>query len=120
MKKKSIDEKLLKPYSDKSMKIRRVLFNLFRPVLHDKSTSIWNMDMMAYLMFGAFIVSFCLLYLDVTYHYLPFAIMWTIIPITWIYFKFQPQTWKEMYGYEKDAFRRIWKLPKDWKPMVNK
>ena len=61
MKKKSIDEKLLKPYSDKSMKIRRVLFNLFRPVLHDKSTSVWNMDMMAYLMFGAFIVSFCLL-----------------------------------------------------------
>ena len=59
MKKKSIDEKLLKPYSERAMKIRRVLFNLFRPILHDKSNSIWNQHMMAYLMFGSFTISFC-------------------------------------------------------------
>tara|TARA_B100001175_G_C19133594_1_gene460138 strand:+ start:111 stop:512 length:402 start_codon:yes stop_codon:yes gene_type:complete len=116
MKKKSIEEKLLKPYSKRAMKIRRLIFNLFRPVLHDKSTSIWNQHMMAYLMFGSFTVSFCLLLLDIPYHSIPFSVMFTIIPITWIYFKFQPQTWVEMYEYEKDAFRHIWKLPKDWKP----
>ena len=33
---KSIEEILLKPYSNWAMKIRRVIINLYRPVLHDQ------------------------------------------------------------------------------------
>ena len=47
---------------------------------------------------------------------LPFLCGWVVIPITWIYLKLAPQTWDEMYDYEKAAFRRIWKLPIDWTP----
>jgi len=30
--------------------------------------------------------------------------------------KFFPQTWDEMYSYEKEAFRGIWRLPENWNP----
>lgn len=115
-KKKSLEKKLLKPYSDTAMKIRRVLFNLYRPILHDKSKSIWNQHMMAYIMFFLFACSATLLVMDCPYHQYPFVSGWVVIPITWIYFKFYPQTWVEMYDYEKDAFRGIWRLPNDWTP----
>ena len=116
MSKKSLEERLLKPYSKGAMKIRRILFNLYRPVLHDKSTSIWNQDLLAYIMFGLFTWSAVLVGIDSENYAYPFLSGWVAIPVTWIYFKFFPQTWAEMYEYEKAAFRLIWKLPKNWKP----
>jgi hypothetical protein len=116
MAKKSLDEKLLKPYSKRAMKIRRILFNLYRPILHDKSTSIWNQHMLPYIMLFLFAWTVVLTELDSPNYYVPFLSGWIVIPITWIYFKFCPQTWVEMYEYEKAAFRLIWKLPKNWKP----
>ena len=116
MAKKTLEERLLKPYSKGAMKIRRILFNLYRPVLHDKSTSIWNQDLMAYIMFGLFTWSAILVGLDSENYAYPFLSGWIVIPTTWIYFKFCPQTWAEMKEYEKVAFREIWKKPKNWQP----
>jgi hypothetical protein len=67
-------------------------------------------------MFSLFTWSFILLYNENPNHWIPFVSGWVVIPITWIYFRFSPQTWDEMYEYEKNAFRHIWRLPFDWKP----
>jgi hypothetical protein len=109
-------EKLLKVYPEGYKKFRRILFNLYRPILHDKSTSILNQHLIAYIMLGLFTWSFILLYNESPIHWIPFISGWVVIPLTWIYFKFAPQTWDEMYNYEKEAFRLIWKLPHNWKP----
>tara|TARA_Y100001972_G_C7651037_1_gene327371 strand:- start:1638 stop:1991 length:354 start_codon:yes stop_codon:yes gene_type:complete len=109
-------KKLTKKHPNWYKKIRRILFNLYRPILHDKSKSIFNQHLIAYIMFGLFTWSAILLYNDVPNHYVPFISGWILIPITWIYFKFSPQTWDEMYDYEKEAFRLIWKLPHNWDP----
>ena len=115
-----IENKLLKEYPNWYKKIRRIIVNLYRPILHDKSKSIWNQHPMAYLMFSLFIFSFILLIFDVENHWIPFISGWVVIPITWIYLKSFPQTWNEMYEYEKVAFRQIWKLPKKWNPKKTK
>ena len=47
----SLEATLLKPYSKWAMKIRRVLINLYRPILHDRSDSFFNLDLLFYLMF---------------------------------------------------------------------
>tara|TARA_B100000927_G_scaffold49678_1_gene36484 strand:- start:7078 stop:7434 length:357 start_codon:yes stop_codon:yes gene_type:complete len=117
MSKKSLEEKLLKPYSDGAIKIRRILFNLYRPIMHDKSESIWNQHALSYLMLVLFIWTSILVGMDSANYYIPFLSGWILIPITWVYFKFCPQTWVEMYDYEKEAFRAIWKLPADWTPI---
>ena len=109
-------ERLLKIYNPTYKKIRRVLFNLYRPILHDKSNSKFNQDVMAYLMFSLFIITVILETQDVEKWWLPFASGWIIIPITWIYFKISPQTWDEMYDYEKAAWRQLHRLPKNWAP----
>ena len=109
-------KKLTKKHPNWYKKIRRILFNLYRPILHDKSKSIFNQHLIAYIMFGLFTWSAILLYNDTPNHYVPFISGWILIPITWIYFKFSPQTWDEMYDYEKEAFRLIWKLPHNWDP----
>ena len=114
----SLEKTLLKPYSKWAMKIRRIIFNLYRPVLHDKSTSKFNQDLMAYIMLGLFTCSVVLFFSGVkepTFAY-PFIAGWIVIPITWIYFRFFPQTWVEMYEYEKIAFRQLHKLPPMWEP----
>ena len=111
-----VEERLLKVYPPRAKKIRRKLVNLYRPILHDKSKSIFNQDLMAYIMFSLFFISLILELKDVNYSFSPFIGGWIIIPLTWIYFKFYPQTWDEMYGYEISAFRKIWKLPIDWTP----
>ena len=109
-------ERLLKIYNPTYKKIRRVLFNLYRPILHDKSNSKFNQDVMAYLMFSLFIITVILETQDVEKWWLPFASGWIIIPITRIYFKISPQTWDEMYDYEKAAWRQLHRLPKNWEP----
>ena len=115
-----VTSKLTKVHPSWYKKIRRVLFNLYRPILHDKSTSPFNQDVMAYLIFSLFFISVILESQDVENWWLPFISGWIIIPITWIYFRFAPQTWDEMYGYEKIAFREIWRLPNDWEPKNTK
>jgi len=115
-----VTSKLTKVHPSWYKKIRRILFNLYRPILHDKSTSPFNQDVMAYLMFTLFSISVILESQDVENWWLPFISGWIIIPITWIYFRFAPQTWDEMYGYEKIAFREIWRLPNDWEPQNTK
>lgn len=111
-----VKERLLKVYPKGYKKIRRVIINLYRPILHDKSKSVFNQHPMAYIMFSLFAWSFILLTQDSELYFLPFSCGWVVIPITWIYLKLAPQTWDEMYDYEKIAFRQIWKLPIDWTP----
>ena len=112
--------KLIKTYPSWCKKVRRGIINLYRPVLHDKSKSIWNQHLIAYIMFSLFIWSFILLCNNNPNHWIPFISGWGIIPVTWVYLKFFPQTWDEMYEYEKVAFRQIWKLPKNWNPIKPK
>lgn len=115
-----VKERLLKIYPPRAKKIRRKIVNLYRPILHDKSTSIFNQDLMAYIMFGLFFISLILELNDLNHSFLPFIIGWIVIPLTWVYFRFYPITWNEMYEYEKVAFRRIWKLPPSWTPINDK
>lgn len=114
--KEETKEKLKKVYPDGYKKIRRWIVNLYRPILHDKSTSIFNQHIITYIMFISFAISGVLLYMDNEYYAYPFGICWLIIPLSWIYLKFFPQTWDEMYSYEKEAFRGIWRLPENWNP----
>lgn len=115
---KSIEEILLKPYSKWAMKIRRVIINLYRPILHDRSNSIFNQDLMAYIMFSLFIWSGVLVGIDSENYMYPFLSGWIVIPISWIYLRFFPQTWAEMYDYEKAAFRELHKKRKNWRPKL--
>ena len=120
--KKSLEEILLKPYSKWAMKIRRVIINLYRPVLHDRSNSIFNQHLLAYLMFGLFGCSGILLALgfDQPEFGYPFLSGWVLVFITQIYLRFFPQTWAEMYDYEKAAFRQLHILRKNWSPKLKK
>ena len=111
---------LNKKYSNGYKKIRRVIINLYRPILHDKSSSKLNQHPIAYIMFITFIWSAILVHQDSPNYWIPFLSGWVIIPITWIYLKLFPQTWDEMYEYEKVAFRQIWRLSKKWKPKKTK
>ena len=114
------EQKLLKQYPNWAKKIRRVLFNLYRPILHDKSESKFNQHPIAYIMFLAFSWTAILTYQDSANYYIPFLSAFCVIPTTWIYFKFFPQTWDEMYDYEKAAFRLLWKKRKNWRPKPSK
>lgn len=116
MAKKSLDERLLKSYSNPAKKIRRWIINLYRPIFHDKSTSVFNIDIMAYIMVFAFLGSAYMVYIDHPDYWIPFMSAWAVIPTTWIYLRLFPQTWEEMYDYEKQAFRELWRRPKDWEP----
>ena len=68
-------------------KIRRLIINLYRPILHNKSKSILNQHLITYIIFSLFIWSFILLYQNSEIYWLPFTSGWVIIPITWIYLK---------------------------------
>ncbi len=107
---------LKKEYTGNYKIIRRFLFDLFRPIMHDRSTSILNQHTMFYIMFGLFGISVFMLVNEFDKHWLPFVSGWAMIPILWTYFRISPQSWGEMYDYEKDAFKRIWKLPANWEP----
>lgn len=115
-----VKERLLKIYSPRAKKIRRKIVNLYRPILHDKSTSKFNQDLMAYIMFGLFFIGLILELNDINHSFLPFIVGWIVIPLTWVYFRFYPITWDEMYEYEKKAFRDIWRLPPSWTPINDK
>ena len=52
--KKSLNKRFYHSYGKTSMKIRRLIINLYRPILHDRSESIFNQHLLAYLMFGLF------------------------------------------------------------------
>ncbi len=111
-----VTKNLLKQYSPLATKLRRKLVNLYRPILHDRSTSKWNQHPIAYIMFALFTLSCILLTQDCPNHWIPFVSGWCFIPLSWIYLKLFPQTWNEMYKYEKTKFKQIWNLPQNWKP----
>ena len=115
-----VKERLLKIYPPRAKKIRRKIVNLYRPILHDKSTSKFNQDLMAYIMFGLFFIGLILELNDINHSFLPFIVGWIVIPLTWVYFRFYPITWDEMYEYEKKAFRDIWRFPPSWTPINDK
>lgn len=112
----NVKKKILRKYPNWAKKIRRVIVNLYRPILHDRSNSIFNQHPIAYLMFAAFGWSAYLVHIDSPDYYIPFISMFCVIPLSWIYLKIQPQTWDEMYDYEKDAFRQIWRKSPTWNP----
>lgn len=116
--KKSLNKRFYHSYGKTSMKIRRVIINLYRPILHDRSESIFNQHLLAYLMFGLFGCSGVLLALgfDQPEFGYPFLAGILLVFITQIYLRFFPQTWPEMYEYEKKAFRQMHKLPPMWEP----
>lgn len=111
-----IIKNLNKEYPVWYKKIRRMIVNLYRPILHDKSNSIFNQHPIFFIMFITLIWSGVLVYMDSPNYIYPFGIAWCIIPITWLYLKFFPQTWDEMKDYEKVVFRQIWKLSSTWAP----
>ena len=114
-----VKERLLKIYPPRAKKIRRKIVNLYRPILHDKSTSKFNQDLMEYNVWFIFYrLNFKLN--DINHSFLPFIVGWIVIPLTWVYFRFYPITWDEMYEYEKKAFRDIWRLPPSWTPINDK
>ena len=118
----SLEEALLKTYSKWAMKIRRVLINLYRPILHDKSESYFNLDLLFYLMFTLFGCSGILLAMGVDqpeFSY-PFLAGWVLVFISQFYLRYFPQTWAEMYDYEKAAFRELHRLRKNWRPKLKK
>lgn len=118
----SLEANLLKPYSKWAMKIRRVLINLYRPILHDKSESFFNLDLLFYLMFTLFGCSGILLAMGVDqpeFSY-PFLAGWVLVFISQFYLRYFPQTWAEMYDYEKAAFRELHRLRKNWSPKLKK
>ena len=118
----SLEATLLKPYSKWAMKIRRIIINLYRPILHDRSESIFNLDLLFYLMFTLFGCSGILLAIGVDqpeFGY-PFLAGWVLVFITQIYLRYFPQTWAEMYDYEKTAFRELHRLRKNWSPKLKK
>lgn len=118
----SLEATLLKPYSKWAMKIRRVLINLYRPILHDKSESFFNLDLLFYLMFTLFGCSGILLAMGVDqpeFSY-PFLAGWVLVFISQFYLRYFPQTWAEMYDYEKAAFRELHRLRKNWSPKLKK
>lgn len=119
---KSLEETLLKPYSKWAMKIRRIIINLYRPILHDRSRSIFNQHLLAYLMFGLFGCSGVLLALgfDQPEFSYPFLSGWVLVFVSQFYLRYFPQTWTEMYDYEKAAFRQLHKLRKNWSPKLKK
>jgi hypothetical protein len=112
MKTKTIEKVYPKWYK----KIRRLIINLYRPILHDKSKSLCNQPWIAYIMFSLSIWTLILVLQNSEIYWIPFMSGWIIIPITWIYLKLFPQTWDEMYLYEKISFRHINKLPPNWAP----
>jgi hypothetical protein len=118
IKEKQLVKGLLKPYGKKAMKIRRRLFNFYRPISHDRSESIFNQHLMFYIMFSLFILSGIFLGLELSYYPIPFLSGWVFVLLTAIYFRFFPQTWAEMYDYEKAAFRKIYKKRKNWRPKL--
>lgn len=115
-----MEEKIInnlnKEYSSQYKKVRRFIINLYRPILHSKNESVFNQHPMFYIMVISCICSAVLLFFENPNHYYPFCLAWCIIPITWVYLKLFPQTWSEMYEYEKKKFREIWKLPTKWTP----
>ena len=118
MVKKSLETTLSKPYSKWAMKIRRIIFNLYRPILHDRSTSVFNQSLLVYLMFFLFGWSGILVWIDSPDYAYPFLSGWVLTFITMFYSRFFPQTWVEMYEYEKIAFRQLHKLPPMWEPRI--
>tara|TARA_B100001287_G_scaffold34720_1_gene24611 strand:+ start:1948 stop:2370 length:423 start_codon:yes stop_codon:yes gene_type:complete len=110
------EQKLLKQYPDWAKKIRRVIVNLYRPILHDRSESKFNQHTIAYIMLIAFSWTAILVGLDSELYHIPFLSAFCVIPTTWIYLKYFPLTWDEMYDYEKVQFRLLWKKRKNWRP----
>lgn len=116
----SLETTLLKHYSKNVKKIRRKIINLYRPIKHDKSESIWNQPLLVYLMFSLFICSGILLLLGVDqpeFSY-PFLSGWVLTFVSLFYLRIFPQTWAEMYDYEKDMFRELHRKSKNWRPIV--
>lgn len=115
MKKERI-EKLLVKHPSGYKKIRRVLFNLYRPIMRNKKFFMFKIHPITYMALISFIISFILYYNGINSWAYPFISCWVFILVTWIYFDLQPQTWEEMKDWEKEIFRGINNKPFDWEP----
>ena len=115
-----VKKQLLKVYSPLYKKIRRKIVNLFRPISRGHNNIFLNQHPIAYIMLILSIWMFIGVYQNNELAGIPFIIGWSFIALCFIYFRFHPQTWDEMYEYEKIAWRRLHKLPLNWKPQNTK
>lgn len=113
-------KKLKKIYPPLYKKIRRILVNLFRPISRGRNHILLNQHPIAYIMLILSIWMFIGVYQNNILAGIPFIIGWVFVALCFIYFKYFPQTWDEMYEYEKIAWRRLHKKPINWKPVNNK
>ena len=109
-------KKISKIYPNWYKKIRRAIFNLYRPILHGKWDSIFNQSLIVYVILILLVWSGILVWIDNPNYAYPFLSGWGLVFITMFYSRFFPLTWDEMYEYEKVAFRILNKLPQKWVP----
>jgi len=103
-------------YSPLFRKIRRIVTNLFRPIKISSKNPLLKLHPISYLMLLSFSITAIMLANGVEYYWIPFILGFTFISICMIYFNFFPLSWDEMYEYEKEAYRLMNRLPKDWNP----
>lgn len=104
-------EDLTKKYSKNYSSFRRKWADLYRPMKINKF-----LQPAVIIMILLFILTTVGFMLNNPYHPIPFisGIFFVIISI--YYFRFFPLTWDEMYEYEKEYYKELHRLPKDWNP----
>ena len=113
-------KRLLKIHPPLYKKIRRILINLFRHISRGRNHILLNQHPIAYIMLILSIWMLIGVYQNNELAGIPFIVGWVFIALCFTYFNFFPQTWDEMYEYEKIAWRRLYKLPLNWKPQNTK
>ena len=117
----SLETTLLKHDSKNVKKIRRKIINLYRPIKHDKSESIWNQPLLVYLMFSLFICSGLLLFFGVdqpAFSY-PFLIGWVLTFVSLFYLRIFPHPCAALYDSETVMFIEFHRTSNKCEPMVN-
>jgi hypothetical protein len=108
---------LNRSYSSSTKKIRRKIVNLYRPYnRYSDNPFLSRVDIMAYIMLGLFSLSAVLFAAGFSYHSIPFLFGFFSNVILFVYFYTRPLTWDEMYSYEKNYYRGVFGLPKNWNP----
>ena len=103
-------------YSPLYTKIRRTFTNLFRPVKVGSKNPLNRIHPISYIMLVLFSATAVLLVNEFEYYWIPFVSGFIFTVISMIYSNFFPLSWEEMYEYEKEAYRLMNKLPRDWNP----
>ena len=103
-------EKLKKSYKPNISKFRRNWINLFR------SYSTKNkLQPSVFIVLTSFILTVIMTFNNLgNFAYMPFLIGCSFVLISFVYFHFFPLSWKEMNDEEKEVYRLLHKLPKDW------